>query len=117
MTNEDRAKTVAIALQAFAKSTGLSEENDGPETIVGDFIANALHWVVSREHSGGHGGALYAVRNGLGHFISEAYAEKDADETFGPDCHVSIYIGCEGDEWVTMTGEELPTMPLSFGGQ
>jgi len=35
-SNEDRAKSVAAAIQAFAKAQGLSEKDDGPEVIAGD---------------------------------------------------------------------------------
>lgn len=107
MNNEDRAKAVGVALQAFAKATGM--EDEGPETIAGDFIANVLHWVVSREHGGSHGGALYAARNGIANFVGESYDEDD-----GPDAHVSISIKCEGFTWFTQTGEEMPVMPTEF---
>ena len=108
MTNEDRAKQVGIALQAFAKATGLKESEDGAETIAGDMIAGILHWVASRSPADGRLDVLHALRSGIGHYVSEHYGEIEGEE-LGPESIVLITVDCNGDHWhsETSVGESI----------
>lgn len=103
-SNEDRAKSVAIAVQAFAKSMKLTEKDDGPTTIAGDMICNILHWVAQR-HPQGFQAGLDAACKGLNHFASEAYDENDPDP-LGPESHIRIVITVGKHVFIKQTGED-----------
>jgi len=107
-SNEDRAKSVAAAIQAFAKAQGLSEKDDGPEVIAGDMIANILHWAADR-HPGGIRAAYDAACRGLNHFTSESYDSPDGDP-LGASSHVRMVISVGKHIFIKQTGE--PTQML-----
>ncbi|WP_454287210.1 hypothetical protein [Rhizobium arsenicireducens] len=96
-------------LRAFAAATGLNPavDADGPATVAGDMICNILHWVEEQSPEGALD-ALYAVRCGIGHYVTES-SITDPEDELGPDSHVGITVHCDGKVWTsfTATGAEI----------
>lgn len=97
--NSARALSVDAFALKFASDMGLEPhpDFDGPETVVGDFISNLLHWAMynglSKEE------ALKAAKSGIGNFITETHIDYGANEVdeLGPDTFVSIVTECMGE--------------------
>ncbi|MBY0560149.1 hypothetical protein [Hyphomicrobium sp.] len=106
-TNEERAEQVEGYLLDFAEETGLDAdlEADGPATVAGDMISQILHWVTMK--TGSWETALYAMRCGIGHYVTEQNITDPEDE-LGPVTDVQIQAVCNGVVWATKTGEGVP---------
>lgn len=75
-TNDDRAEWAELAIDTFAKATGMrSERNDeDDETILGDLLTDLRHWAAA------NGVDFDAICAGSAHTFAEEVEEYDAEE-------------------------------------
>jgi hypothetical protein len=93
--NHRRAATARVGILAFARATGLSVENDGLETVVGDLLCNIRHFCDEKnldfdallDHADGH---YCAERNALCS-VCKRFFDAEADETKDPN----VCLRCE----------------------
>jgi hypothetical protein len=109
--HEKRASFVDAQIQSYAKSVGLDLENDGVETVVGDMIADLLHYAVSKSDSQA-AEALDVAATGIMHFTAQSQvAIENYQMDIGPEVGVSLVVEFADQQWTAGFGQNVEVSP------
>ena len=109
--HDKRAVFVESEIKAYAKNVGLNLESEGVETVVGDMIADLLHYAVSKAGKE-PAEALDLAATGLMHFTGQSQvAIEDYQIDIGPEVGVSIVVEFADQQWTAGFGQNVGMAP------
>ena len=81
--NSDRSLWGALAVVSFAGATGQSEDvQTDPETVLGDLLADLMHWCDAQKSNRNLGGSIdfvSALERARDHYSEECLEERESE--------------------------------------
>lgn len=105
--HDNRAAFVNEHVKAYANRVGLDLENDGVETVVGDMIADLLHYAAANSGSE-PSETLDVAATAIVHFTAQSQvALEDYQVDIGPEVGVSISVEFNDQQWTAGFGRNV----------